>query len=350
MSRLRGHVVPRPAEVAEGSVVSVFRVPLEQEGMRLDHFLHDQLRRTSRTRVQDIIWRSAFDEAGRRLKPNARVRPSDLVVLWRPPWDEQDVPTDIPIAYEDEHLLAVSKPALLPVHPTARYHNNTLIKKLQAARPGAWLSLGHRLDRETSGLLLVSKTPECDRKLKRQFEERDDIEKVYIALTWGIYPGASATQFRCERAMRLDPTSSLSVKMAVSDAPDALTAATVFELQGARYGDNGQQYGRVRCTLESGRQHQIRLHLASLGSPVVGDKLYGPDERMFARGADNELTDADRVLLELPRHALHAAELRMRHPMTGAALEVLAPLPADLEEFWEGLAATAARADMNLSR
>ena len=94
----------------------------------------------------------------------------------------------------------------------------------------------------------------------------------------------------------------------------------------------------VRCHLETGRQHQIRVHLAGVGLPLVGDKLYGPDEGLFARGADGELTDEDLRVLELPRHALHAAELSLDHPMTGERLNLHAPLPEDLRAFWEALA------------
>src|SRR5262249_12620908 len=106
----------------------------------------------------------------------------------------------------------------------------------------------------------------------------------------------------------------------------------------ARSSTTGASYARVRCDLETGRQHQIRLHLAALGAPIVGDKLYGPDETCFARGADGELTDADHALLELPRHALHAWRLELPHPMTGAPLEIEAPPPKDLEAFWQALA------------
>jgi 23S rRNA pseudouridine1911/1915/1917 synthase len=348
MSRIKGLNIARPADVPEGSVVSVFRVPLEQEGMRLDRFLHGQLRRTSRTRTQMILRNSGYDEHGRRLKPNDRARTDTLIVLWRPPWDEDDVPSEIPIVYEDEHLLVVSKPALLPVHPTARYHKNTLIKKLQAARPTQWLSLGHRLDRETSGLLIVAKSPECDRLLKKKFEARDNIEKVYDAMTWGIpagfpsrmTPGQTVPSIRCDAPLRLDPTSSLSVKVHVSYTEDAQAAGTVFELRDLRQNEVGRQYARIRCTLETGRQHQIRVHLMTLGAPIVGDKLYGPDERMFARAADGELTEEDETALEIGRHALHAAEMRLDHPVTGAALDLRAELPADLRDFWAELRAS----------
>jgi 23S rRNA pseudouridine1911/1915/1917 synthase len=99
----------------------------------------------------------------------------------------------------------------------------------------------------------------------------------------------------------------------------------------------GRTYALVQCDLETGRQHQIRLHLASLGCPIVGDKLYGPDERLFARSADGELTLGDLARLELPRHALHAHRLVVKHPRTAQTVTITAELPDDLSEFWLGL-------------
>jgi 23S rRNA pseudouridine1911/1915/1917 synthase len=337
MSRLRASemALVRPADVAEGSVVSVFRVPPEMAGQRLDVFVHSQLHRTSRTRAQAIIRASAYDGAGRRLKPNDRVRPEQHVMLWRPPWDETPVPVEIPVLWEDEHLLAVSKPALLPVHPTARYCKNTLIKALQAARPEiAFLSLGHRLDRETSGCILLSKSRACDRALKRMLEEREEVEKTYVALTWGIPDsGDGSRRFRIERRMELDAAHRLRVKMRVSESPDAMHSSTRVEVRAVR-SRGGRDYAWVQCGLETGRQHQIRLHLASVGAPVVGDKLYGPDDSVFARAADGEMSEEDLARLELPRHALHAARLELPHPITRAPLAFEAPLPPDMVDFW----------------
>jgi len=345
-------IAARPEGVHDGSVVSVFRVPPELAGQRLDVFLQGQLRRTSRTRTQFIIRNSAFDVRGKRLRPNHRVQGDEHVLLWRPPWDEEPVPTEIPILFEDEHLLAVDKPALLPVHPTARYHRNTLINLLKDARPGEFVSLGHRLDRETSGVLICSKTAACDRAFKRQIEGRTGVDKTYRAITWGIPDPARAAAlggtvtpasdgpgaFRYERSLELDPRGTYRVKMRLGETPDALSASTRFCIEGTRSSASGTVYALVRCELETGRQHQIRVHLASLGAPIVGDKLYGPDETCFARGADGELTDEDLALLELPRHALHAARLALRHPILETPLVIEAPLPEDLREFWEGRA------------
>jgi 23S rRNA pseudouridine1911/1915/1917 synthase len=341
MTRVRGWAIrpPRPEGVDEGSVVTIFRVPPEVAGQRVDVFVQSQLHRTSRTRAQIIVRASAYDGNGRKLVPNDRVRPEQQILLWRAPWDETAAPLEVPIVYEDDHLLAVDKPAMLPVHPTARYHKNTLIKRLQAERPDApFLSLGHRLDRETSGVMIVSKSRACDRALKKQLQERKDVEKTYLAVTWGVPDrGDGAQSFRLVQSMQLDRDNALRVKMKTSDAPGALYAATAFEVVEARRGPSGGTYALVRCTLETGRQHQIRLHLASLGAPVVGDKLYGPDETAFARGVDGQLTADDVARLELPRHALHSARLALPHPMTGAPLVLEAPLPADIAGFWGSL-------------
>ena len=341
MTRIRGasDLQERPPGVAEGSVVTVFRVPVEHAGQRVDLFIQAHLHRTSRTRAQAIVRASAYDGSGRKLDPNDRVRPDQTILLWRAPWDETPVPTEIETVYEDEHLLAVDKPAGLPVHPTARYHKNTLIRVLVAQRPDCpFLSLGHRLDRETSGVMLVTKTRACDRALKKALEARDDIEKTYLAITWGVPDrGDGATQFRLERSMELDLEGSVKVKMKLSDAPSALYAATVFDIVETRRSETGRAYALVQCNLETGRQHQIRVHLASLGAPVVGDKLYGPDERAFARSADGELTAADSEMLELPRHALHAAKLSLPHPITGERLVIEAKMPRDMADFWAGL-------------
>jgi 23S rRNA pseudouridine1911/1915/1917 synthase len=342
MTRIRASEVRfvRPAGMAEGSVVSVFRVPPEVAGQRLDVFVHGQLHRTSRNRAQEIVRASAYDAAGRRLRPSDRVQAEQQILLWRAPWDETAVPVDVPVLYEDDYLLAVAKPALLPVHPSARYHKNTLIKVLQAARPESpFLSLGHRLDRETSGVILLSKTRACDRALKRLLERRHGVEKTYLAITWGIPDrGDGAKSFRHERSVELDPTSELRVKMRLSSGPGALTASTFIDVLEVRSAPSRGSYAMVRCGLETGRQHQIRLHLASLGAPVVGDKLYGPDELAFARAADGELTEEDLARLEMPRHALHATRLSLPHPITGEPFAVESVLPRDMTDFWESLA------------
>ncbi len=319
----------RPAGVHEDAILKVYRVPAECAGMRLDVFLRMQMRNTSRTRARVIIEQSAHAADGRALRANDRVKADERIALWRAPFEEiDDVP--LPVLYEDAHLLAIDKPPLVTVHPTARYHKNTVIERLRAARPGEFLALIHRIDRETSGVLMLAKHLDAERAFKRLLEERslggvESVKKTYVAVTRGV-PGVSS----CELPVELDTENSLRVKMRVAAPGEGLEARTDIEVSATRAG-----YALCRLALHTGRQHQIRVHLAALGCPVVGDKLYGPDERMLARAADGELTDEDLQRLEHPRQLLHAERYDFTHPLTDEPLRLVAPLPADMLGFWE---------------
>jgi 23S rRNA pseudouridine1911/1915/1917 synthase len=328
--RIADEQARRPEGVPEQAVVTVLRVPPEAAGMRLDLFVQTQLKRTSRTRTQMIVRRSAFGADGQRLRVNDRVHAEQRVLLWREPWDETPVPTELPVLYEDPYIFAIAKPAGVPVHPTARYHRNTVVKLLEALRPGEPFTLAHRLDRETSGVLLLSKTKEADRRIKQRLEARTGIEKRYLAVTWGA---PELDRFRVDLPLQIDERSRFRVQMKVARPGQGLTAATEFEVLD-RSVAGGRPYALVRCNLETGRQHQIRVHLAAMGCPIVGDKLYGPDADLFGRGADGTLTADDRAVLELDRHALHAERLAFDHPITDARVVVEAPLPRDLADFW----------------
>ena len=310
--------------------------------MRLDRFLATQLRATSRTRAALIIDNSAYSMRGRRLKASERVQAEDRIPLWRPALDEAPPPTQITTIFEDEHLLVVNKPPLMTVHPTARHNRHTVIRSLQAERPDQFFSLIHRLDRETSGILMLAKSQEADRLFKVQLERRAKAEaraaqldqtvpercdKVYLAITWGVPVDGLVNE-----ALSADP-SPLRVKMMVTQKGEGLAARTGFHVLRST-----NDYALVRCELYTGRQHQIRVHLAHLGTPIVGDKLYGPDEIYLARSADNELTDEDLKVLQLPRHALHSTFYRMKHPYTGHEVEFESPLPQDLSDFWAQVA------------
>lgn len=328
----------RPPGVGEDYILRVLRVPPESAGMRLDRFLSHELRATSRTRARAIARASAYSWDGRSLRASERLRAEDRIVLWRAPLDEEAPPVPVRVVYEDAYLLAVDKPALMTVHPTARHHTQTVIKTLERERPGQFLSLVHRLDRETSGVLLVAKTKEADRAFKMRLEERSiaaaraaergqqptGFDKTYLGITWGV-PRDGLTSEPLE-----DDPSPVRVKMRVAQPGTGLPART-----GIRVLAQTGRYALARLDLYTGRQHQIRVHLAHLGAPIVGDKLYGPDERLLTRAADRELSEEDERLLELPRHALHAWEHRLEHAITGEELCIRAPFPEDLRAFWQ---------------
>ncbi len=350
MTRLRAYELSepprRPEGVDERAVMTVLRVPPESAGMRLDRFVQSQLKRTSRTRAQVIIRRGAYSPDARLLSPSDRVYAEQQVVLWRAPWDEEVVSTPLTVLFEDEALVAIDKPAGVPVHPTARYYRSTVVKMLEAARPGSRHFLAHRLDRDTSGVLLLSKTSEADRHVKRQFAGLDPetgresprrlVEKTYFAIVRG-HPAQD--RYLVDLPLEEDDRSKLRVKMRVAKEGTGLASRTRCEVVERRVRERtGEPYALVACELETGRQHQIRVHLSATGTPIVGDKLYGPDEALHARSSDGLLTEADLELLELPRHALHAHALVLDHPLErGRRLCVTAPLPEDLRAFWDAL-------------
>jgi 23S rRNA pseudouridine1911/1915/1917 synthase len=335
--KLDEEAIVRPDGIPEDAILRVLRVPAELAGMRLDRFVQSQLRSTSRTRARAIVKRGAYSAQGRARRPSERVRADERIALWRLPFEDTEGQAPLPVLYEDPHLLVIDKPPLVTVHPTARYHQNTVIKRLQAERPGEFLALIHRLDRETSGILLLARSLEAERAFKRKLEERSlsqqsdqqrGVEKIYLALTRGVPPNGLV-----DVPMETDIDNPLRVKMRIASPGTGLDARTSLTVRETRGG-----YALVECALHTGRQHQIRLHLSHLGCPVVGDKLYGVDERLLARAADDELSEADVALLELPHHALHAHIYRMRHAVTGEPLEVIAPMPQDLAEFWANIA------------
>jgi 23S rRNA pseudouridine1911/1915/1917 synthase len=337
VTRLLAHerpAVDRPPDVSEGAVLTVLRVPKEMAGMRVDVFVHSQLKDTSRTRSKRIVLAAARHLDGTRIKPNARVLADQLIALWRPPWDEVEVPHDIEILYEDEHLLVINKPAGLPVHPSARYFRNTVVKILGQRFPSSHLVLAHRLDRDTSGVLVLARTAAADRRIKAHFSARTGVEKTYLAITWG-WPAED--EVRVDLPLERDPSSRLRVAMRVAAAGCGLQASTRVHVLERRE-RQGRRYALVQCDLETGRQHQIRVHLRAIGCPVLGDKLYGPDPELHARSSDGTLTEQDHSRLEMARHALHAWKMSFNHPITGARIDATAQLPEDMRLFLQTVA------------
>jgi 23S rRNA pseudouridine1911/1915/1917 synthase len=205
------------------------------------------------------------------------------------------------------------------MHPTAKFHWSTITSVLRETRPDETLQITHRLDLETSGVLLVARAYESAVALKRAFAKRR-MHKQYLAIVRGRLEGAGAV----DAPLGLMQGGLVRVKMAVVDG--GLPSRTRWQAL-SHHGD----YTLVACWPETGRQHQIRAHLDSIGHPIVGDKLY-PDERIFADYQDHGW-EAVAERLPLERHALHAAELRFPHPISGDEVTVQSPLPARLRQF-----------------
>lgn len=255
------------------------------------------------------------------------VSEGDVLEYVPPAISEPAVETDYSIIFEDQALLAINKPPSLPCHPAGRYFAHTLWALLREARPEGEVHFVNRLDRETSGIVLIGKTREATRRCRQQFA-RGDVEKRYLAVVHGDF----ACQVAAVGYLVPDRGSAVRKKQCfVSAPPDgpippkAKRVTTRFEPLRHRGG-----LSLVQATPLTGRYHQIRATLHDLGFPIVGDKLYGVDETLFLRFAKGCLTADDRSILRLSHQALHAADLCLTHPATGEALELSAALPEDM--------------------
>lgn len=313
--------------------------------MRLDAFLQRHLSWRSRTSIQRLIKdgfvrvdpgspdapaRSAprvEKKVGLRLRDGARVVvviPEELRLT-----PLQALPRDLEILYEDDEVIAVDKPPFLPVHPSGRHLTDTLIQRVHALyrKPGEEnaavpIRLCHRLDRETSGIVLLGKGDRAHAKVMRQFERRQT-EKEYLAIVRGV-PDRDGGLID----LPLGPARMSQVRLKIAVLPDGQPSQTEWQVVERHPG-----YALVRCKLLTGRQHQIRVHLDAIGHPLVGDKLYGSDEELFLRNAKDELTAADRAALGMERHALHNHRLAWTSPANGDRREVVCPLAADMRAF-----------------
>jgi len=301
-----------------------FAVPRECDGWRLDHYLKFRIGRLSRTRIQEIIG-TQIAVVGRKARPSTVVRAGESITLTRPAPVEPEVPRTFAVLHEDPAFFIIDKPAGLPMHTTAKFWRNTLVAVLRERYPGQHTEICHRIDRETSGVMLIARQPEVGAFLKEAFATRR-VKKTYLALCKGHPPDEGSI----DQPIKLLDT---PTHVMMGPADDGLAAVTRFRVV-RRFA----AHALVEASPETGRQHQIRVHLAMRGHPLVGDKLYGAGEQYFMEACDRGISAE---LLErfdgLPRHALHAARLTFPHPVTRAPLTFEAPLPADLTDYMASL-------------
>ena len=301
----------------------VFQV-LAPRTERLDRFLADQLS-WSRTRAGRVIAAGQVrvnDRAGR--AGHTLIRGDTVTVTVTDPAPGRDLPphpVDLDIVYEDDALLVVDKPAGLVVHPAPGHRDDTLVNALIAR--GLRLSRGtgdrpgivHRLDRDTSGLMVLARTEPVHRTLAGMLERRE-IRRIYAALVWGHLGGAPRT---VEAPIARHPGDRKRMAVIATGRPARTRVEEV-----ARF----ETCDLVRVTLDTGRTHQIRVHLAHIGHPVIGDPVYGGGGPR--RVHPSRRREAERIAAATPRQALHAAVLRFAHPATGTPLEFRAAWPEDL--------------------
>ena len=291
----------------------------------------------SRSRIQSLFKSGHVTVDGVPGRAGARARPGTVAEARLPAPEPSHLdaePMPLAIVYEDEHLLVVDKPAGLVVHPGAGVKSGTLANALLAhcptlegvggvRRPG----LVHRLDKDTSGLLVVAKTDAAFQALTRALRERA-IHRRYLALVWGVPRGAEG---RVEAAVGRDPRERKRMAVLPAGRPGARPAATRYRLVAALPAQTQRPaFALLECELETGRTHQIRVHLSHVGHPIMGDATYGGGGKKALSLSPGLRKLGTHLVRSLGRQALHAACLEFRHPISGRALRFEAPLPEDM--------------------
>jgi 23S rRNA pseudouridine1911/1915/1917 synthase len=323
-------------------------VPPEAAGQRLDHFIATQLEGVSRSRVQLLLDQGDVLVNGAPAKPSLKLRGGEEILITGEPHPAplrataQDIPLDV--VFEDKHFAVVNKPAGMMVHAGAgetedARNSNTLVNALlfrfkALSSTGGDLRPGivHRLDKDTSGLIVVAKSDAAHTKLGELFSSRQ-IRKTYIALVQGSVQRDKGT---ITAALSRDPLR--RTRMTTRPAENSRTAVSHYEVI-RRIESRFGKFTLVRVRIETGRTHQIRVHMASIGHPVVGDTVYGASGRLTDQAAAQAASSraarrkAEPERLRLDRNFLHAARLEFTHPMTAKPVEFEAPLPGELESF-----------------
>jgi 23S rRNA pseudouridine1911/1915/1917 synthase len=314
-----------------------------EAGDRLDRVLATHLATLSRSRVKALIQAGRVAVGGRTIRdPGHRVNAQDRVTVEVPPAEQPEpLPEQIPLAivHEDDDIIVIDKPKGLVVHPAAGHWTGTLVNAL-IAHCGASLSgiggvrrpgIVHRLDKDTTGLMVVAKTDRAHQALAAQFADHGragPLQRGYLALVWGVPDRPRGT---IDKPIGRHPRT--RDKMAIR--PGGRAAITHWEVLERYAGASGQPVASlIACRLETGRTHQIRVHLAALGHPILGDDVYGPGFRTKAALLPPA---AQAALKALGRQALHAYLLTIQHPATGQLLTFRSGLPADLTLLRAGL-------------
>lgn len=330
-----------------GAALKEFVADTGTAGERIDQWLAARLGPDlSRSRIQALIREGAVSvNDAPVLEPKRKLIPGDRIVLAMPEPEAaapegEDIPLDI--LFEDDDLIVVNKPAGLVVHPGAGNWTGTLVNALihhcgaslsgigGVRRPG----IVHRLDKDTSGVLVVAKNDRAHRALSEAFADHGrtgDLERAYDALVWGSPARVTGTVDAPIGRSGSDRTRQAVVRETASDARHAVTHFTILERFGEKP-DATAMASLVECRLETGRTHQIRVHMAHIGHPLLGDHDYGKAFFTKANKLDEPLAD---LVRGFPRQALHARLLAFRHPSTGALMRFEAPHPADLAELVE---------------
>ncbi len=311
----------------EGPVRATILIRRRRSHSRIDKYLQSRIPRFSRTGIQKLIKEGAITVNGGLTKPSYEINQGDRIEMILPPPVPKEIAAEnipLDILYEDEYLVIVNKPANMVVHPAKGYQHGTLVNAMlyhcqsqlsksdDIVRPG----VVHRLDKDTTGVIIMAKEDEAHWRLSLQFERRT-IHKEYIAVVEGEFELDSD---RIEAPIGMHP--SIRMRYAVREGigrPAATVYQVIERLKGFTF---------VRLFLETGRTHQLRVHMSHLRHPIVGDTLYGA--RNITVG---QLFGTDDKTLIMPRFALHAQKIQFRHPISGKEMTIQAPLPEDFSNL-----------------
>ena len=305
-----------------------------QTPLRIDKFLAEHMQHSSRNRIQTAADAGFIHVNGKPVKSNYKVRAGDVITLMldRPRHDTTIVAEDIPlnIVYEDDVLMVVDKPAGLVVHPGAGNFHGTLInavawhlRDMQSFDPNdPEVGLVHRIDKDTSGLLVVAKTPDAKTNLGKQFFNKTT-HRSYNALVWGNF---TEEEGRIEGNIGRDPKDRLRMAVFPPDSEIGKSAVTHYRVL-ERFG----YVTLVECILETGRTHQIRAHMKHIGHPLFADERYGGTEILRGTRSASYKAFIQNCFKLCGRQALHARTLGFEHPLTGQQMDFNSELPADME-------------------
>ena len=326
-----------------------FEVDRGQVPVRIDKFMFEKLQHSSRNRIQKAAEAGFVHVNDRPVKSNYKVRPGDIVTLMldRPHYDTTIEPEEMPldIVYEDDDLMVVNKPAGLVVHPGCGNFHGTLVNAI------AWhmrniptydpndpqVGLVHRIDKDTSGLLVIAKTPEAKTSLGVQFFNKTT-HRSYNALVWGNFVEDSGT---IEGNIGRDPKDRLRMSVFPPDSEIGKPAVTHYRVL-ERFG----YVTLVECILETGRTHQIRAHMRHIGHPLFADERYGGDQILWGTRSSTYNSFIHNCMALCPRQALHAKTLGFQHPKTGKEMDFDSPIADDMQaliEKWRTYVAGAQR-------
>lgn len=296
-------------------------------GRRLDVYLSLRFPDWSRTTFSTWIREGGITSDARpSLKPSTTVSEGEVLRIFVPGIAPSAAPPPFPpVLYEDDWIVAVDKPPGLLMHSTGQKWAYGLVGLAREARPGCAIDLSHRLDRETSGVVVLTKTAEANRRMKELFQLRQ-VGKTYVAIVRG---SPEWEETRCDAPLGHPPESEVELRRGHVPGGDA--ARTRFKVLRRMEGTT-----LVGCKPLTGRTHQIRAHLEVLGFPILGDKLYGQPDQVFLAHIREGDTEAVRRAIGFPRHCLHARAITFPHPASGQAVRIVAPLPADMRAVVNG--------------